>query len=384
VTVPTRTGETITVIAQSTNTPGLVVTPQLGDSVHGGRGFTGYWGVTHATSGTTLPVPRSHFGLDVHTAVRVGDALGETGVDWTVGHDELVGLLQDTELLAAVRAAVKRGMFPVSTGQWDGDKAVGPGGYPDKFEQATARQMAGYYTRRGLQRFANNWELMRYDRKDPQARSIYVHNLEAMFAEYAAVHLLRAFAAVDTEAADAAARDLWEALTAGDGLGEWLAEWGTEYGVPVPEADPAAVGVNLPDPVSYDQVMATKLLYQDSGTIGSMRQVIAKTAARGQGVYGRIADRIVAGAHSQKYVDLTDDDRERHLLAHGTSFYGWSLVALLGWLAKEYPHLAVVAGRMVDDIGTNGGNDYCEDINLSDGEEPEPAPPTDTADQITQ
>lgn len=73
-----------------------------------------------------------------------------------------------------------------------------------------------------------------FDGKDDSERRDAVSNVVNMFGF---VFLLREFAAVDKDRADAAARELWTAWEAADSLGEWLWEWlKTDYGI-----DPEAV-----------------------------------------------------------------------------------------------------------------------------------------------
>lgn len=374
VVIHTRTGGDLTVLAQPTKTPGLYVTPQIGSNHDGTPGFTGFWQVTHGPSGMSLPVDGPHATLDVHTAVRVADALGDTAVNWTQPQEQFAELFKDRELLSTVWTAIKQGMYPPTTSQWDGrgNKPVAPGDYPNSFEQATAHQLASAYTRSALQRYADMWELIKHDQDADQGRRLYHQNLAALLGEYAVVHLLRAFAAVDRDGADAAARDLWEGHQAGDGHGEWLAQWGREYGIPTPQqGDAANAGATLPDPLSYEQVMGMSLAYPDHGTVGSLRQEMGRHAALHNQRFSAICDTIRL---RDKGVKPEPGEHNEFLRAHSGAMSGWGLVAVLGWLAKTYPQIAVRAARMVDDIGTNGGNDYCQDIKLDD------EPDTDAAE----
>lgn len=378
VTIPTRAGGDLTVLAQPTKTPGLYVTPQIGSNHDGTAGMSGYWEVTHGSSGLTLPVAGHRTCLDIHTAVRVADALGETGVDWTVDRDRLVELLNDTDLMAKVRGAIKRGMYPPTDGQWDGDgtKPVGPGNYPNTSEQANATQMASAYTASALQRYADGWELIKHDRDDEHGRRLFVQNLAAMLAEYGIVHLLRAFAAVDPDAADAAARDLWEAHQAGDSHGEWLSEWGREYGIPTPtQGDAANAGATLPTPLSYEQVMSMPLMYPDHGTIGKLREQLGKYGAMHSQRFSEFARRTTEPDTAPVSDEQAKRDHDEFLMAHSGAMASWGLVGVLGWLAKEYPQIAIGVAHMIDDIGTNGGNDFCQDINLDEDADDEPATP---------
>lgn len=383
VTIPIRAqkgGEItyVTVVAEPTGTPGLVVTPEVR-----GAGLSGNWQVTHTASGLAAPTGEWG-GVDVHTARRIAKALGETGVDWTADRDTLVGQLKDAHV--AVAEAIKRGKYPPLDGRWDGDgdKPVGPGGWPNTAEQATAKQLAGAYTQAALQRSADNWQLCGYDKDDKAAMQVFVQNASAMIAEYGVVFLLRVLAGLDQDAADAAARDLWEACESGDSMGEWLSEWGREYGIPTPEGDREIPGLTPPPALEYDAVLRAPLMYEENGTVGSMRRTIARTAYLGQQRFGALSDEMIAESRAGNTEPWPRGKTDAHLIAHGCSFYGWALVGLLGWLAKEYPLLAIRAARMVDDIGTNGGNGYCEDIEFPPAGEDEVAPVGSSESETTR
>jgi hypothetical protein len=369
VTIPARSGINLTVLAQPTSTPGLFVTPQIGDTHDSRPGLTGYWQVTHGASGYALPIERGVLGLDIHAATRVAEALGDTSIDWTVDHDQLAALLKDKDTLTAAWAAIKRGLYPPVNDPADGQasKPAAPGDYPNTVEQATSRQMAGRCTKTGLGRYADNWLLMNYDPADERARRIYIQNLEALFAEYGMVHLLRAFADADREAADAATRSLWEAFAFPEDMGAWLSEWGREYGIATPtQGDASRGGAVLPAPMSYEQVMAAPLMYHDHGTVGDLRQEMAQHAA----LHSRRFHEICGQTLEPDAETLTEQDKQRRQdefnMAHSGAMSGWGLVGVLGWLAKEFPQIAVRVARMVDDIGTNGGNDFCQDVDLED------------------
>lgn len=57
-----------------------------------------------------------------------------------------------------------------------------------------------------------------------------------------------------------------------------------------------------------------------------------------------------------------EEVREEMLIAISAANYGWSLVAVLGWLTAEHPHLAYRAGCIAQDVQINGGNRWCEDV----------------------
>jgi hypothetical protein len=92
---------TVTVLANLTPTPGLVVTPQISQ-----HGMTGRWEVTHARSGTAVPIGDDGR-VDIDTAYRIAVALGTVPVDWTADRDTVI--VQVTEHWPAVTAAIAAG-----------------------------------------------------------------------------------------------------------------------------------------------------------------------------------------------------------------------------------------------------------------------------------
>jgi hypothetical protein len=101
--------------------------------------------------------------------------------------------------------------------------------YPQREEDVTADSIARNFAVLG---HANHRR--RFEAEDSNDRKDAVSNVVNM---YGFVYLLREFAAVDKDRADAAVRDLWSAWDAGDSLGEWLWEWlKNDYGI-----DPEAV-----------------------------------------------------------------------------------------------------------------------------------------------
>lgn len=369
-------GKSGTVIAQPTDTPGIVVTPAL---TH--YGLTGHWNLTHAASGMVIPIEGYEIGVDMHTAVRVGDALGQVPIDWTLDRDALKQAYDNDEIKAKVRQVVRGALYPPA----DPDAGVaGPGEYPKTSDQVTADAMAASYVQTALETYAIHWELLRASHTDKPAMAVYVSSVAAMLAEYGIAHLLREFAKADQQAADHAARELWEAFDAGDSIGEFLSQWGREYGVPTPTEEEVTAeleqrkGLTFPPPAGYDTVLNWALPYGE-GTIRTLREQIAKVAAMGEQRFGDITEQWMAISRNPASGETPPDSFGRdHMIAHGASFYGWSLVAILGWLAKEYPTLARRAAAMVDDIGNNGGNSYCEDVNVDGDDGDGEQAPTDT------
>lgn len=94
------------------------------------------------------------------------------------------------------------------------------------------------------------------------------------------------------------------------------------------------------------------------GTVQTLREQAARDAYRGEQTYGRLFAQI------REYPDTLspEDTRNDLIVATGCAGYGWGLVAVLGWLAKEHPELAHQAGCIVQDVQINGGNSWCEDM----------------------
>ena len=100
--------------------------------------------------------------------------------------------------------------------------------YPEREEEATADRIARNFAVLGHANHRRMYDADANERNDAVATVVNM---------YGFVYLLREFAEVDKDRADAAARDLWSAWDAGDSLGEWLWEWlSSDYGI-----DPAAV-----------------------------------------------------------------------------------------------------------------------------------------------
>lgn len=352
-----------TVMAEASTTPGLYVTP----SFDGHGRLTGQFVITHGPSGMSVPIGE-YGGVDSWTARRIAEALGETSVDWTGGTDELKATFEGSaDVRKEIVAAVKRGMYPAPADEEDGKPVTGPADWPNTEQQATARQVAGHYTRQALDRYAWTWLLIDHDREDQPAARAYIENFNVLVAQYSVVYLLRVLELLDPDAANAAARELWEAVVAGDSFGEWLAEWGREYGIPVPPEQTEVPGVGLPAAISFERVLKTPLMYPDHGTIGSMREQLARLAYKGQERFGELTDEMMSSPEDGPFAKAS----ELHI-AHGCSYFGWALLSVLSLLAREHPHLALRVARMVDDIGTNGGCPHADDIDFPPSSGPGP------------
>lgn len=358
---------TDTVLGEHTRTPGLAITPGITNYTDG-TGFSGYFQITHEASGWRVPV--GQFGLDVYTARRIAEELGTIGVDWTADKDTLIAKLTDPEVKQAGADAVRRAKFPPAPDGATPD-VLGRGEYPKRADQATARQMAAANVRAALTRVADLHEITGHDPDDDKSRRMFALHVGAMLGEYGIAHLLRRFHAVDPDEADAAARDLWEAFDGADSIGEFLTEWAEEYGIEGPErGDASRVGVAMPDSLSYEAVMRSPLQYPENGTVGSLRDVLAG--------YVQLADErfknLVGDTHGR---EMTDEQWRDQRISHAASWASCGLIDILSWLAKQYPHLAIRAARMVDEVGTNGCEGWDDVHPITPGQAPPDAAPTD-------
>lgn len=364
--------ERVQVLAEATDTPGLFLAPNAST----GR-LSGDWDVLHGPSGLVVPIDwRS--GTDINTARRVATELGKLDIDWTQGKDDIVAVFHADP--KAIRDAVERGRYPKPDPDADDDKVgSGPAPYPRTEAQATADAIARVivdYTRR---RAAATWDVMnRRTPDDPDGTAIDALNGAAVIHGHGLAAVLRAFHDADPVAADAAARDIWDAWQDGGSVHEWLGVWAQQYGLePLAEkdktADDAAEHVvalgrgRLDDPLPYT-----------GDTFQQLREMMARYAALGQRRFAEFGTRTAAGGPRQ----LTDRECEDEKIAHGCTFFGWALLSVLSRMAKDTPAVAVSYAEMVDDIGANGGAPYAEDLvdentgelTLTDRPDDKPAP----------
>jgi hypothetical protein len=99
------------------------------------------------------------------------------------------------------------------------------------------------------------------------------------------------------------------------------------------------------------------------GTYDEFRNRITRHAYAAQERFGALTDRMVANGRTGQRPSLTEAEDREYLLAHHASFYGWSVVSLLGFIREHYGEEAAYrAADMVDDIGTNGDAPYTDDL----------------------
>lgn len=347
VTIPYGKGAR-TVAAEATDVPGLVVTPEMR-----GESFTGDFCITHRPSGHVIPIGRA-FGGDLYTARRVAVELGKLPIDWALPKDDLAVALNGYG--DAIKAAIKTGRWPYTGDATTPDGPLQLGDYPRAAGEATAQTMAASAVRSGLQRYADNWELMGYLREDTTARERYLASVQAMLAEYGLAKALRTIHSVNPEVADGVARDLWEAYSAGDSIGEELAEWGAEYGIPTAAADLDTGRVGPIVAAQTQELLARRLPYSGD-TVQTLRQQIQSRAYEAQ----------------QRFLELTDEvvDRDKTVpwekaaefrIAMSAMVYGFMLLSVLSMLIEKHPEFAVPILTLVDDMGTNGETPYTSDL----------------------
>jgi hypothetical protein len=104
------------------------------------------------------------------------------------------------------------------------------------------------------------------------------------------------------------------------------------------------------------QVEDRQLPYE--GTVQDFRMQAARDAYRGQ----LATQRLIEETHDQRG-PWTSEQVNSHLLGASASTYGWGVVALIRWIGEQHgAEQAWKAAAIVQDIGTNGGNHWCEDI----------------------
>lgn len=101
--------------------------------------------------------------------------------------------------------------------------------------------------------------------------------------------------------------------------------------------------------------MNTELPY-DEVTAADFRVEIAKVAHKANAQFGELINT------ERK---LTGAEPHLRMAALLTANFGWSLVAIIRWLEQTYgPEAAWRAAAMAQEVMTNGGNSFCEDIDL--------------------
>jgi hypothetical protein len=342
--------QTVQVLAEATDTPGLVITPAVAACR-----LTGDWTITHTGSGRTVPV--NDRGLDIYTARRVAVELGGIGVDWTADLTTIAEQVQGKGEEFA--AACKRGRYPQPPADGaDVKREDGPAPYPHSEAQATADALARVIAEYTLARCAAMWDSMtRRNKDDADGTAIDALNTAALLHGYGLVSVLRKFHDADPQAADDAARDLWSAWEDGGTVHEMTADYANQYGIPA--ATPSSRDL-IPEHVerAWTAKLAEPLPYSGE-TFESLRRSIAQLAYRGQQSHDRLINASVSNDQGEP---LPGDKAGELLVAHGCSFYGWALLSLLSMLGQEFPALAHRAALLVDDIGCNGGAPYTDDL----------------------
>lgn len=216
----------VTVAAQATAAPGLVITPAFSNGK-----FTGSFTLTHSASGYAVIT----FADDIHVIQRIADQFATLPVDWTADRETVTKAVLANQ--DAYRGAGRAGLYPKPQEDPDGtpqSSEIAP--YPRSESEATANALAKHLTRALQYRCRDTWELVRRDDKD--GRRIYLTNAAALIAEWGLVVALRGIAKTDPEAADGIARQIWAGWEAGDTTHDDTWAWAREYGIPeLPDED---------------------------------------------------------------------------------------------------------------------------------------------------
>ena len=106
--------------------------------------------------------------------------------------------------------------------------------------------------------------------------------------------------------------------------------------------------MTTPDPTTPEE----QLPY--GGTVRDLRVQIVRQAVRAEKVFE--ATTLAAPPWSGEH-------RQLNLMAHGASLYSWATASLLGFIAERFgDQAAVEAAAMVQDMGMNGGAEWCDDL----------------------
>ncbi len=118
-----------------------------------------------------------------------------------------------------------------------------------------------------------------------------------------------------------------------------------------------------------------------TGSVDDLRKAIAFQAYRGEQRFGQLTEQVIGAG------DRSDEAARDLMISNSAAHFGWTIVAWMRRLREINPSLVLDLASMMDDIGTNGGNDYCEDIPYPPIELPtavdEPADPPVTAASTT-
>lgn len=212
--------QSVTVMAQPTGTPGLVITPGVCDN-----GFSGYFILTHAPSGYAV----GRHGDDIYTIQRIADALAELPIDWTADKDTVLAAINEHS--EALSKAYTEGRYQQPQADPENDpKSSEIAPYPRTEAQATADALARHLTRSLQYKCRETWTLIK--RRDHDGRQLYLYGTVAKVTEWALVTALRSLAKHDQQLADGIARDVWQGWEDGSTIDENVYEWASEYGIP--------------------------------------------------------------------------------------------------------------------------------------------------------
>jgi hypothetical protein len=216
----------VTVMAETTSVPGLVINPTTSK-----EGFTGDYTLTHTASGYCL-FPR---GMDLWTIRDIATELATVGIDFTASKEAVIEAI--TANRKAYVAAVNAGRYPAPQSDPDDqpkNSEIAP--YPRSDAQATADAISRHLTRCLQYRTRDTWALV--GRDDPEGRRAFRDHAATMIAQWGLVTALREIAQIDPVVADGIARKIYNGWNDGSDTHEDPCAWAREYGLPpLPETD---------------------------------------------------------------------------------------------------------------------------------------------------
>lgn len=237
--IPMDDGTSLMVLAQTTASEYLVVTPSFGRGKDGSREFSGGLSLTHTLTGRAI-AHREY----PNRLTDLAKALA--GFDWNFTDPDHFAKPEFAAMRDGVRAAWR---------DWSAaDAYEGPvhySGDPDELKAAREKDPAGTLLGEHLEWWMKHHKALH----DPDSelpsrdenRQAYAAEIGVSVEGYGLIYVLAVLRAIDPFSADVAARALVSDLDYGDALGEWIWQWHEELvaGKPltlhgIPSGDPLA------------------------------------------------------------------------------------------------------------------------------------------------
>jgi hypothetical protein len=223
--------QTVSVPAQTTACPQLVITPAVG-CADGRLRWRGALTLTHTFTGATLVHSSSAPGLE-----KLADALA--GFDWDFHTRDHFAKPENTAVAGAVRTVIRdwetREGFTGPVSLWGDDK--------DK-RAAREREPAMTFLREQLDWWPAHYKAVHDRGLFDKNRDAWMEAISSSVNGWGMTYLLAVLQRVAPVVADIAARRLVAEFDSGDGLGEWIFQWSQEladgkpltlYGIPDPD-----------------------------------------------------------------------------------------------------------------------------------------------------